>query len=79
MELVLITALGVGGATVLGAIIGFLFKKLSHNLSDIILSFACGVMLAAAIIGLILPSIEIFKEKWGVFLVVAGIFTGAIC
>ena len=78
MELVLITALGVGGATVLGAIIGFLFKKLSHSLSDIILAFACGVMLAAAVMGLILPSIEIFKEKWGVFLVVAGIFTGAI-
>ena len=27
MELVLLTALGVGGATVVGALIGFIFKK----------------------------------------------------
>ena len=58
MTIVLITALGVGGATVLGAVIGFLFKKASHRFSDIVLAFAAGVMLAAAVIGLILPSVE---------------------
>ena len=57
MELVLLTALGVGGATVIGAVIGFLFKKLSHTFSDIVVSFAAGVMLSAAVIGLILPSL----------------------
>ena len=31
MKLVLLTALGVGGATLIGAIVGFLFKKISHN------------------------------------------------
>ena len=31
MELVLLTALGVGGATVIGAVIGFLFKNISWN------------------------------------------------
>ena len=35
MELVLLTALGVGGATVIGAVIGFLFRKISHTFSDI--------------------------------------------
>ena len=58
MKLVLITALGVGGATVLGSIIGFLFKKISHRFSDVVLSFAAGVMLAAAVVGLIVPSVE---------------------
>ena len=58
MEMVWLTALGVGGATVIGALIGFLFKKPSHRLHDVILSFAAGVMLAAAVIGLILPSLE---------------------
>ena len=58
MNLVLITALGVGGATVIGAIIGFLFKNMSHKYSDIILSFAAGVMLAASVFGLVIPSIE---------------------
>ncbi len=78
MELVLLTALGVGGATVIGAVIGFLFKKLSHTFSDIVLSFAAGVMLAAAVIGLILPSVE-YGGKFGLLITVAGIFAGAIC
>ena len=55
MKLVLLTALGVGGATVFGALIGFIFKKMSHKFSDIILSFAAGVMLAAAVLGLVIP------------------------
>ena len=58
MKLVLLTALGIGLATVFGALIGFIFKKVSHKFSDIVLSFAAGVMLAAAVIGLILPSLE---------------------
>ena len=78
MELVLLTALGVGGATIIGAVIGFLFKKLSHTFSDIVLSFAAGVMLAAAVIGLVLPSVE-YGGKYGLIITVAGIFTGAVC
>ena len=53
MNMVLLTALGVGGATVIGAILGFTCKGLSHRFSDIILSFAAGVMLAAAVLGLL--------------------------
>ena len=78
MEMVLLTALGVGGATVIGAVIGFLFKNLSHKFSDIVLSFAAGVMLAAAIVGLILPSLE-YGGKWGLLITVVGIFAGALC
>ncbi len=78
MKLVLLTALGVGGATVLGSAIGFMFKKISHKYSDIILSFAAGVMLAAAVVGLILPSME-YGGKYGVFMTVAGLYAGALC
>lgn len=78
MRLVLLTALGVGGATVFGTILGFLFKKISHRFSDIVLSFAAGVMLAAAMIGLILPSLE-YGGKMGLFYTVSGVFTGALC
>ena len=78
MTLVLLTALGVGGATVIGALIGFIFKKISHKFSDIILSFAAGVMLAAAVLGLIIPSVE-YGGKFGLITTVAGIFTGAVC
>ncbi len=76
MQLVLLTALGVGGATVVGAVIGFLFKKISHRFSDIVLAFAAGVMLAAAVLGLILPSLE-YGGKYGLIITVAGIFAGA--
>ncbi len=78
MKLVLLTALGVGGATVIGAIIGFLFKKISHTFSDIVLSFAAGVMLAAAVLGLIMPSVE-YGGRFGLLITVAGIFAGAVC
>ena len=77
MELVLLTALGVGGATVIGAVIGFIFKKISHTFSDIVLSFAAGVMLAAAIVGLILPSLE-YGGALGLLITVPGIFVGAL-
>ena len=82
MELVLLTALGVGGATVIGAVTGFIFKKASHKFSDIVLSFAAGVMLAAAVLGLILPSAEYGMEQmgaWGILMTLGGIFVGAIC
>ncbi|MBR6602384.1 MAG: ZIP family metal transporter [Clostridia bacterium] len=78
MELVLITALGVGGATVIGALIGFAFKKISHTFSDIVLSFAAGVMLAAAVLGLIIPSLE-YGGKYGLIFAITGIFAGAFC
>ena len=78
MQIVILTALGVGGATLIGAIIGFAFKKISHRFSDIILSFAAGIMLAAAVLGLILPSLE-YGGKWGLLITVAGIFSGAVC
>ena len=82
MDMVLLTAAGVGGATVFGALIGFAFKKISHRFSDIVLSFAAGVMLAAAVLGLIIPSVE-HGERFGtpiaLLMTVAGVFTGALC
>ncbi len=95
MDMVLLTALGVGGATVFGAAIGFIFKKASHRFSDIVLAFAAGVMLAAAVLGLIIPSVDygfamfapapeesasdIPAKLLALFMTVAGIFVGALC
>ena len=78
MKLVLLTAIGVGGATMIGSVIGFIFKKISHKFADIVLSFAAGVMLAAAVLGLILPSLE-YGGKFGIIITVVGIFAGALC
>ena len=82
MTMVLLTALGVGGATIIGAIIGFAFKNISHKFSDIVLSFASGVMLAAAVLGLVMPSVEYGSVygKWiGILICISGIFVGAFC
>lgn len=78
MELVLLTALGVGGATVIGSLLGFAFKKITHKFTDITLSFAAGVMLAASVLGLIIPSLE-YGGEYGILITVAGIFAGAAC
>ena len=79
MEIVILTALGVGGATVIGALLGFIFKNPSHKFNDIILSFAAGVMLAAAVIGLIIPSFEYTGEPYGILITLGGMFAGAVC
>ena len=77
MQLVWITALGVGGATVIGALIGFMIKKIPHRFNDAVLGFAAGVMLAAAVLGLIVPSLE-YGGEHGVWITIAGVLLGAV-
>ena len=81
LEIVLLTALGVGGSTVFGAIIGFVFRGFAKRQVDVVTSFAAGVMLAATVIGLLVPAVEYATEGVGlvgVFLPILGIFVGAI-
>ncbi len=78
MLIVFLTAVGVGGATVVGALIGFAFKELSLKFSNTIVSFAAGIMLSAAVLGLILPSVE-YGGDFGVLIAVMGILVGGIC
>ncbi len=56
MEMILLTALGVGGATVVGAVLGFLLRGLCERYSSYITALSAGIMLMAAISGLIIPS-----------------------
>lgn len=74
MQLAMLTALGVGGATIVGVLIGFLFQKVPHKFNDAILGFAAGIMLAAAVLGLIVPSLD----EGNVWITVCGVLTGAI-
>ena len=77
MQIVLLCAIGVGGATILGAILGFVLKNITHRFSDIVLAFAAGVMLASAVLGLIIPSLESGTE-YAFITTVIGIFAGAV-
>ena len=63
MEIVILTALGVGSATVIGAILGFVFRGLTRAVSDYILAVSAGVMLASAVTSLVMPSIE-YGSVW---------------
>ena len=77
MYIVFLTALGVGLATIIGALIGFTLKKESHKFNDLVLSFAAGVMLCAAVFGLIMPSLEQDSGS-SVIVTIIGIFSGAL-
>jgi len=52
------------GVTLVGASSVFLMTKFSRRITDMMLGFAAGVMMAASVWSLILPSIEI-SEKVG--------------
>lgn len=73
MFVVYAAALEVGGATILGAALAMLIQSAAQHLCEIVLAFAAGIMLSAAILGLILPSIDL----GGVLPAVTGIFAGA--
>lgn len=77
MGMVAITALGIGGSTIIGAILGFLLKKIPHKWNDAVMGFAAGVMLAAAVVGLILPSIDLVGAS-GIWMVGIGMLCGAL-
>ena len=77
MRMVLLTAPGIGGATIIGAAIGFCVKNVSHKVNDMILSFAAGIMLAAAVGGLVVPAFELVSGAQ-LLIPVVGIFVGAL-
>jgi ZIP family zinc transporter len=51
------------GATTLGAVPAFFLRRLNEKVNNNLLSFAAGVMLAATIFSLLLPSIEHSKTQ----------------
>lgn len=77
MLVVFVTALVVGGATILGTLLGLLFRRLSPERLGHVLAASAGIMLAAAILGLIVPSLGYGGTlSWAV--TVTGIFAGAL-
>lgn len=74
MQLAILTAFGVGGATIVGVLLGFLFQKIPHEWNDLVLGYAAGIMLGAAILGLIIPSLE----SGNVWITLCGILVGSI-
>ena len=75
MTNVLISAAGLCGATIIGAILGFFVKELPHKWNDAVLGYCAGIMLAASTLGLIVPAFEQTSLWW---LVVIGVMAIAL-
>ena len=58
MRLVILTAIGVGGATLIGSILGFLFGRAPKKITNTVFYISYIVMLVAAVCGLIIPAYE---------------------
>lgn len=71
------SALGVGGATLLGGLIGLCMKDLVRRWNSVILAVAAGIMLSSSMVGLILPALE--YEYGGIFICTIGIVAGGLC
>ena len=75
-QLLFFAACGLGLSTIAGTVGGLLVKKVPHKYNDVILGAASGIMLGAAILGLISPAAEI-GGKYTLLLVAAGVLAGA--
>ncbi|MCI6647480.1 MAG: ZIP family metal transporter [Oscillospiraceae bacterium] len=73
---VLYAALAIGAATVFGALLGCAVGQLPARVDDWVNSLAAGVMLCAAMMGLVIPSAELSMGSCGL-MTVLGIFCGA--
>ncbi len=75
--LVFLTALAVGGATMLGAVGGYCFRSAADRAGgQTVMAFAAGMMLSAAVAGLILPSLA-GGDPWAFPITAAGVLSGA--
>ena len=66
-----------GGASLAGSALGFVVRRIPHKLNDIFLGFCAGMMLAAAIVCLALPALDMVGRA-GMWQVALGIAVGAV-
>lgn len=77
MIYVFLTAFGIALCCLIGAVCGFVFENIPEKTDDSLMGLAAGIMLCAAICGLVLPSID-FSGSFSLWLPSLGIISGAV-
>lgn len=77
MNSVWISAIGLCGATLIGAVLGFGIKELPHKWNDTVLGYCAGIMLSASTLGLIVPAFDQAGNS-GWWMVAIGVMAGAL-
>jgi ZIP family zinc transporter len=74
----LVVAAAIALSSVLGVVIGLCLKTISHRTSDVVLSLAAGMMLAAASFGLLQSAVNLHPQHpYAILLAALGTFAGA--
>lgn len=76
-ESIWISAVGLCGASIIGSVAGYFIKELPHKWNDSVMGYCAGVMLAASILGLLVPAFEA-TDMSGAWLVVVGVMAGGL-
>ncbi|MCF0206640.1 MAG: ZIP family metal transporter, partial [Bacteroidales bacterium] len=78
MNNIILTAIGVGGSTAIGSILGYFIKNVSHKVNDTIIGLCAGIMLSASVLGLIVPAFELAPGWSDVWLPCVGVVLGVL-
>ena len=78
MSPIVLTAIGVGGSTLLGSLLGFGIKDVSHRANDSITGLCAGIMLSAAVLGLLSPAFGMVEGWIGLWKPLLGVVAGAL-
>ncbi|MCF0159888.1 MAG: ZIP family metal transporter, partial [Bacteroidaceae bacterium] len=78
MDTLLLTAIGVGGSTLIGSLLGYFVKHVSHRVNDAIIGLCAGVMLAAAVLGLLVPAFDLSPDWSDMVLPCLGVVGGVL-
>ncbi len=77
MTQIWISAIALGLTTLIGSMLGFVVKEMSHRWTDMVLGYCAGIMLAASTIGLIVPAFETCGDgQW--WIMVLSVMVGAL-
>lgn len=78
MDAILTTAIGVGSSTVIGSVLGYFIKNVSHKTNDAIVGLCAGIMLSASVLGLLVPSFELCPQWSQVWKPCLGVVLGVM-